>query len=345
MSSPANLRSVSPPASRLVRLQTGLTLLFLLLFLAYAYTFLHEGGHALLGLLFGGRLTSFSVDFIRFTAHVGLDGEFTRAQDALISIAGVGLPLILWTLYLLLAPKTQEANPLRDWLFLTGSAVVYSTLLAWVIIPVLLLAGLQVGDDSATFTRLSGIHPLFVSAGALALFCGGIALLLRRTGGLPGLRVRLFTIRTQPVLTPAGRRLLGWLAALLVVLVVATLALQVAANSNSAESLPAGYAPAFETGFSDRAWAGEAVYRLHLDQPAQVGFYLILENFQRGPLEITLTGPHGYSQTFLRSENDPQIGRATVSPQPFSLEAGDYALRVLAPRAPARLRGYVQITP
>ena len=39
-----------------------LVLLFILLFVVFTYTILHEAGHALVGLLSGGRLTSFSID-------------------------------------------------------------------------------------------------------------------------------------------------------------------------------------------------------------------------------------------------------------------------------------------
>ena len=42
------------------------TLLFVAISTLFAYTFFHEGGHALFGVLFGGTLTRFSVDFINF---------------------------------------------------------------------------------------------------------------------------------------------------------------------------------------------------------------------------------------------------------------------------------------
>jgi len=42
-----------------------------------AYTTLHEGGHALAGLAFGGRITEFNVNFFNLLhAHVSIAGEY-----------------------------------------------------------------------------------------------------------------------------------------------------------------------------------------------------------------------------------------------------------------------------
>lgn len=74
------------------------------MFVFFAYTFLREAGHALAGLAFGQTLTAFNVNFWNFDAHVGLAGSLTQSQRALQSIAGAGLPLLVWFLFIATAP-------------------------------------------------------------------------------------------------------------------------------------------------------------------------------------------------------------------------------------------------
>ncbi len=49
------------------RLKFVALLLIVLLVTALLYTTLHEGGHALAGLAFGGRVTDFNVNFLTWT--------------------------------------------------------------------------------------------------------------------------------------------------------------------------------------------------------------------------------------------------------------------------------------
>ncbi len=58
--------------------------LFVALFVFFMYTFLHEAGHALIGLLFGQSLTEFDVSFWDFSADVGMaGGELIQSQLAI----------------------------------------------------------------------------------------------------------------------------------------------------------------------------------------------------------------------------------------------------------------------
>ena len=64
-------------------------ILFVALFVFFIYTFLHESGHAIIGLLSGQSLTEFNVNFWDFSAHVGMaGGKLTQAQLACKSAAG-----------------------------------------------------------------------------------------------------------------------------------------------------------------------------------------------------------------------------------------------------------------
>ena len=68
--------------------------LFVALFVFFTYTFLHESGHAIMGVLFGQSLTEFDISFWDFSAHVGMvGGELTGIQLAVQSVAGAVFPL------------------------------------------------------------------------------------------------------------------------------------------------------------------------------------------------------------------------------------------------------------
>ncbi len=59
-----------------------LLLMFILVFVLFTYTFLHEGGHALAGLFFGQALTEFDVNFLNLSAHVGMAKLITLPRMA-----------------------------------------------------------------------------------------------------------------------------------------------------------------------------------------------------------------------------------------------------------------------
>ncbi len=60
------------------RLEFAGFMLLILLGIALAYTVLHEGGHALAGLAFGGTVREIDVNFFNLGAHVNIDGSFRR---------------------------------------------------------------------------------------------------------------------------------------------------------------------------------------------------------------------------------------------------------------------------
>jgi hypothetical protein len=63
-------------------------ILFVTLFTAFLYIVLHEGGHALVGILSGGNIETFNISL--FNANVRISGEFTQIQKVWNNIAGVG---------------------------------------------------------------------------------------------------------------------------------------------------------------------------------------------------------------------------------------------------------------
>ena len=315
-----------------------LVIFFVFFFIIFTYTTLHEAGHALVGLLSGGRLTSFSIDFITFGAHAGIQGEFTTAQQALIAVSGVGLPLVVWTAFLLLVPPAPR-DPVLARLLLVGTAGVNGSLLAWVIVPLVLLAGGTARDDSANFIRLTGVHPLLVAAAALLVIAGGVGLYLRRSGGL---RQAVGTMRT-PMHNLAASPTLRAMGVVLVLLAALVAGAGLLVDETRRESVPAGYEQVLIVEGAARAYMDDVVYTFELDGPARVNFYFILEGVKRGPLKLALTGPDGPVFIFMEAGEVVEIGHATINPHALELGPGAYEIRLTAPQDRSRLQGYMLI--
>lgn len=54
----------------------------------YLYAILHEGGHALFVLVFGGELTEFEINFLVSKPHISYTGINDPLRQALVSLGG-----------------------------------------------------------------------------------------------------------------------------------------------------------------------------------------------------------------------------------------------------------------
>lgn len=305
-----------------------LVYLYLLLISIVLYTFLHEGGHALIGALSGGKISGFSVNFWELSAHVDLDGAFSPAQTILINIAGVSLPLLAWTTFVLLTPK--QVNPNLQLFKFTSGIIPISSLLAWIAIPILVMMGQFPGDDSTNFVRNTKIFPPLVSGAALLLMVGEIALMLKRLGGGRGL-VKRAREEMQDFWSPASRWTLLALTAVLAVVVLASIALNGGTLEKNQKALPSEYTPAGSIDLRAGRIEYTAVHQFRLEQTARMSFYFILPELQSGPAEITLEGPGGYRNVFFKA-GDRFKGGGTVNPTDLALEPGDYRIMMTFPK-------------
>jgi hypothetical protein len=154
----------------------------LALFSLFLYTFLHEGGHALAGVSAGAKLTGFTINFLDFSAHVSLAGEFTPAEKVANTLAGPALPLLAWLVFILVVPK--RTNFALESIELAATMMFLGTLLAWVVLPLVYARGGFPPDDVTDFLIHSGAAPLGVSIAALGAYVGGWLLFFRKIGGL-----------------------------------------------------------------------------------------------------------------------------------------------------------------
>jgi len=133
----------------------------------YLYTLLHEGGHALVAIIYGGRIESF---VLGFSAHITQSGaNFTRIGQSIFNSAGTLLPV--FSLVVALKFYNRKVNNLiYHYIYAGISIAITSSLFAWVAIPIMsLFTAPPAGDDVSKFLEVSGLNPLLVSFIALLL--------------------------------------------------------------------------------------------------------------------------------------------------------------------------------
>jgi hypothetical protein len=132
---------------------------------------LHEAGHALAGVLTGGKVTRFVVVSAR--PHVRIQGSSTKAQDALKAAAGSACFVAVWLLGMALvrpSPASKVAAASALVAFVEGCG--------WLISSLIYPWGPH--DDAWRFLAHSGANSWAVAAGAaLVVLAGGSAFLTR----------------------------------------------------------------------------------------------------------------------------------------------------------------------
>jgi hypothetical protein len=135
--------------------------LFIFLSFVYLYTLLHEGGHALVAMMYGGKIDRF---VLGFNAHVGTSGaSFTPFGESLFHLGGALLPVMVLAVALLFYNRNIKST-VYHYLYAVFTVSIIGSLIAWVAIPVIsLFTAPPAGDDVTRFLDVSKLHPLFVS--------------------------------------------------------------------------------------------------------------------------------------------------------------------------------------
>ena len=135
-----------------------LSLFASILFTIPVYIILHEGGHALIALSCGARITEFSIlgAYMRYEG-----GTFTALTLSLFYIAGMLLPVLISIAYMLLYRDAAQSVFYRIFSFLFP-LILTAPALAWGIVPLLYLSDqAPPGDDVTGFIESSGCCPPF----------------------------------------------------------------------------------------------------------------------------------------------------------------------------------------
>ena len=274
--------------------------LFILLFVFFLYAFLHESGHAFTGLLFGQSLTEFNVSFWNFSAHVEMTGgELTLLQLAIRSVAGVGLPLLIWVLFISLVPK--RAGFTLEVLKLISSLAVLNTLLAWIVIPVLDIFGKAPPSDDVThFLRYSQIHPLLLTFMAIIIYLCGWSLFLSRIDGLQN-EFLLFRTTDRERLAAGTRTIIPVITGILILCTFSTLLLNNMAVKNP-QAPPPGFAVIAEIDLSRQVYSAEPLAEFTVDAPSYVGVFVAVRNINTSYFDLRIIGDEEYSSVVMHGE-------------------------------------------
>ena len=166
-------------------------ILIISVFIFYLYTFLHEGGHALVGLISNGRVDKMTLGL---NAHVYISGaRFNPFSEALNNISGVLLPVIFLTILLVFYNRNGRNSIIHTSYILLYFFVVGS-LLAWLFVPLLSLFKIIPGnDDISKFLNISGLHPIILSSVTSFIFC-----FLLYFGSKKGLFIKVQELMNEP---------------------------------------------------------------------------------------------------------------------------------------------------
>lgn len=140
-----------------------------ILFAIPIYIILHEGGHALIALFCGARITEFSIlgAYMRYEG-----GMFTPLTLSLFHIAGMLLPVLISIVCMLVYRGAAQSVFYRIFSFLF-LLILTAPALAWGFVPILYLSGqAPPGDDVTKFIESSGTSPWAVLLGAVLLLAG-----------------------------------------------------------------------------------------------------------------------------------------------------------------------------
>lgn len=134
------------------------------------YIILHEGGHALIAVSCGAKVTAFSI-VGAYTSSEG--GNYTQTTLSLLNLAGVIFPIIVSVCYVTFFFRRDREGVFYRVFSMFFIFIPTMSLLAWVIVPIAFMAGDTANpDDVIQFLNISGIHPVIVMIFAFMLFVG-----------------------------------------------------------------------------------------------------------------------------------------------------------------------------
>jgi hypothetical protein len=318
------------------RLKFAGSILLVALGVALGYTVLHEGGHALAGLAFGGRIGEIDLNFFNLGAHVNIDGNFTRQQQAGINVSGACLPLLVWLV--LVFSLSKKGNYLVHWTSFIASAGTLCSLLAWVAIPFFYLKNnAPAGDDVTRFLANSGLPPLAVSFAALALFITGWFLYLRlNAGSLP-------ILNASPDRAGLPAPLWGWgLAGGLGLAVLIGMGILVTSIlGDGLPPLPNGYKHAATLDLYSREMQAETIARFELPDAGDAAILLRFTGVHATYVDVSIVPLAGPALQLMHAEDFSST--ASDSQYQFRLPTGEYRIVLTSRNSSGNLKVYFRL--
>jgi hypothetical protein len=315
-------------------------ILFVTLFVFFTYTFLHESGHALTGWLFGQSLTDFDVSFWDLSAHVGMvGGSLTARQLAVQAMAGAGLPLLIWAIFIGLVPR--KASFALEALKLISSMAVVNSLLVWIVLPILFMLQSAPPDDVTNFLRHSQMPPLLLTFTASVLYAGGWTLFLSKIDGLRNVLL-LFSTIDRNQLTTGTQKTIPAMAGIMTLCVISAIALSASADKSLLNkfSPPKDFVPVAQINLSKQAYPSTTLTQFTLDEPTIVGVFIIVKEINTAYFDLSVTGADGYSSIVMHGEGYNAFQDGGLWEE--NLPAGTYQLILTSHQSPGTVSVYMK---
>lgn len=314
--------------------------LFIGLFVFFLYTFLHESGHALTGVLFGQSLTEFDLSFWDFSAHVGMIGiQLTEPQLAVQAVAGASLPLIVWAIFISRVPR--KASFTVEILKLLSSMVVVNTLLAWIFLSILFFLQKTPPDDVTNFLRHSQMPPLLLTFTVILLYAGGWILFLSKIEGLRK-ELLLFSTTDREELLARTPKTVPALTGVMVICIVSVVVLNSFAGRNSINKFapPQDFVQVAQIDLSKQAYPSEMLTQFTVAEPTYVGIFIVIRDINTTYFDISVTGANGFSSTVVHGEGYNAFQDGGLWEQ--SLAAGTYQVVLTSHQSPGSVSVYIK---
>lgn len=127
----------------------------------YLYTFLHESGHAIIGLIHGGKIIKFEVGM--FACVEFINAKFTNIEYGIMKIFGIVFPVIIMYLSLILY-KPKIKNTIYQMSHIMYYIVTTSSLIAPILVSIIYKFNkLTPGDDIVDFIYSTKSNPIVVA--------------------------------------------------------------------------------------------------------------------------------------------------------------------------------------
>jgi len=251
------------------RLVNALIMLFIAIGILILYTFLHEGGHAIFAVIFGGRLSSFNINFLSGIPSIRYTGDLALWKKAIIALAGPMVPFIIWLMAIMGVKVTNNIIFKKIMLFFSVS--ILATFFINIILPLLYEAGVNVqGEDIVNFIVYSKINSYLLSVLITILALLGGLLLCKR------LDIKKTFIEQIEVNIKNKTHQLGIIVAVIftsVILVISTINVIPTFNVTSSFKVPKNYDQLINIKLDEKNYINTSIYELKVKEPRLYSFY------------------------------------------------------------------------
>ena len=128
----------------------------------FVYAFLHEAGHAIVGIAYGGTIENFV--FWNLNAHVSIVGaNYGEHGRALMLAAGVLFPRVIFVIVIGLYSSKIKFPGYHLCYFTAVLSLVAGAFWAWVVLPIRSLFTILPPEDALNFLDTTGFHPILVA--------------------------------------------------------------------------------------------------------------------------------------------------------------------------------------